>query len=64
MAVVYVSYSLKTGEAITESVVCESMKHAVDERVDLDGESTAMAMSDVFNSPFHIFTALLIYFQK
>ena len=54
MAVVYASYSLRAGEAITESVVRESMEHAVDERVDWDGESMAMAMSDVF-SPFHIF---------
>ena len=48
MAVVYASYSLRTGEAITESVVRESTEHAVDERVDWDGKSMAMAMSDVF----------------
>ena len=41
MAVVYASYSLRTGEAIKESVVRESTKLAVDERVE-DGESMAM----------------------
>ena len=49
MAVVYASYSLRTGEAIKESVVCESMELAVDECVE-DGESMAMPKesSDVF----------------
>ena len=61
MAVMYTSYSLRTGEAIKESVVRESTEPAVDERVE-DGESMAMvnqwqcrmnsirssAMSDVF----------------
>ena len=41
MAVVYASYSLRTGEAIKESVVRESTKFAVDERVE-DGESMVM----------------------
>ena len=45
MVVVYASYSLRTGEAITESVVRESMELAVDERVEI-GES--MAMSNKF----------------
>ena len=40
MAVVYASYSLRTGEAIKESVVCESTEVAV-ERVE-DGESMGM----------------------
>ena len=40
MAVVYASYSLRTGEAIKESVVRESMELAVDERVE-DCESMA-----------------------
>ena len=48
MEVVYASYSLRTGEAITESVVRESTELAVDERIDWDGESMAMATSDVF----------------
>ena len=39
--VVYASYSLRTGEAIKESVVCESTKLAVGEHVE-DGESMAM----------------------
>ena len=47
MEVMYASYSLRTGEAITDSVVHESMELAVDERVDWDGESMAMAMSGV-----------------
>ena len=38
MAIVYARYSL---EAVKESVVCESTKLAVDERVE-DGESMAM----------------------
>ena len=41
MAVVYTSYSLRTGEAIKESVVRESTELAVDKRVE-DGESMAM----------------------
>ena len=41
MAVVYASYSLKTREAIKESVVCESTASPVDERVE-DGESMVM----------------------
>ena len=48
MAVVYASYSLRTGEAITESIARESTEHAVDEYIDWDGESVAMAMSNVF----------------
>ena len=59
MAVVYTSYSLRTGEAIKESVVHESTELKVDERVE-DGESMAMpnefirssAMSDVFTVVF------------
>ena len=38
MAVVYATYSFRTGEAINESVVRESMELAVNERVE-DGES-------------------------
>ena len=45
MAVVYISYSLRIGEAIKESVVCESTELAVDEHVE-NGES--MAMSNEF----------------
>ena len=41
MVVVYASHSLKTGEAITESVVRESMELAVDERVE-NGKSMVM----------------------
>ena len=41
MAVVHASYSLKTGEAIKESVVRESMELTVDESVE-NGESVAM----------------------
>ena len=41
MAVVYVSYSLRTGEAIKESVVRGSTELSVDERVE-DRESMAM----------------------
>ena len=40
MAVVYASYSLRTGEAIKESVVRESTELTVDERIE-DGESMA-----------------------
>ena len=55
MAVVYASYSLRTGEAIKESVVRESTELTANEHVE-DGESMAMwnefykkhAMSDVF----------------
>ena len=38
---VYTSYSLRTGEAIKESIARESMELTVDERVE-DGESMAM----------------------
>ena len=48
MEVVYASCSLRTEEAITESIVGESTELTVDERVDWDGESMAMAMCDVF----------------
>ena len=41
MAVVYTSYSLRTGEAINESVVRESTELLVDERVE-DSKSVAM----------------------
>ena len=41
MAVVYASYSLRTGEAIKESVVYKSTELTVDESVQ-DGESMAM----------------------
>ena len=34
MAVVYTSYSLGTGDAIKESIVCESMELTVDECVE------------------------------
>ena len=69
MEVVYASYSFRTGEAITESVVRESTELAVDERVG-DGESMAMPNELYkkkclcFYSPFRISTALLIYLQK
>ena len=42
MAVVYTSYSLRTREAIKESVVRESTELTVDERVE-DGKSMAMS---------------------
>ena len=62
----YTSYSLRTGEAIKESIVCELTELAVDERVE-DGKSMAMVNEFYkkqchawcFYSPFHIFTALL-----
>ena len=64
MSVVHTSYSLRTGEAIKESVVRESTELAVDERVE-DGESMAMPNEFYknqchvsFYSPFHISTAL------
>ena len=41
MAVVYASYSLRAGEAIKESALCESTELSLDERVE-DGESVAM----------------------
>ena len=41
MAVVYASYSSRTGEAIKESIVRESTELTVDEHVE-DGESMAM----------------------
>ena len=72
----YASYSLRTGEAIKESVVCESTEFAVIERIDV--ESMAMpdefytkqcSMSDVFIVLFislphihylHVFAVLVI----
>ena len=41
MAVVYASYSLRTGEAIKESVLRESTELAVNAHIE-DGESMAM----------------------
>ena len=52
MEVVYTSYSLRAGEAITESVVHKSTELAV-KRIDWDGKSMAIAMS-------HFFTVLFI----
>ena len=52
MAVVYASCSLRTVEAIKESVVCELTKLAVDERVE-DGESIAM-LNEVYNKQCHV----------
>ena len=75
MAVVYASYSSRTGEAIKESVVRESTETmtelAVDERIE-DGESMAMPNEFCkkrchvwcFYSPYHISTILLIYLQN
>ena len=45
MAVVYASYSLRTREAIKESIVRESTELAVDERVE---DSKSMAMPNEF----------------
>ena len=71
MAVVYTSYSLRTGEAIKESVVRKLMELAVNECVE-DGKSMAMPNELYkkqchvwcFYSSFHISTALLIYLHK
>ena len=41
MAVMYANYSLRTGEAIKESIVHESTEPTVDERIE-DGESMVM----------------------
>ena len=49
MAVVYTSYSLRTGE---ENVVRESMELAVDERVE-DGESMAMP-NEFYKNQCHV----------
>ena len=51
MAVVYASYSL-TGEAIKQSVVCESTELAVDERVE-DGESMTM-LNEFYKKQCHV----------
>ena len=51
MAVVYVSYSLRTGEAIKESVVRESTELAV-ECVE-DGESMVMA-NEYYKKQCHV----------
>ena len=52
MAVVYTSYSLRTGEAIKESVVRESMELAVNECVE-DGESMAM-LNELYKKQCHV----------
>ena len=52
MAVVYASYSLRTGEAIKESVVHESTELAVDERVE-DGESMVM-LNEFYKKQCHV----------
>ena len=52
MTVVYVSYSLRTREAIKESVVRESTELAVDERIE-DGESMAMP-NEFYNKQCHV----------
>ena len=49
MAVVYVSYSLRTGETIKESVVRESTELAVDERIE-DDESMRCRMNSIKSS--------------
>ena len=46
------SYSLRTGEAIKGSVVCESMELAVEERVE-DGESMAM-LNEFYKNQYHV----------
>ena len=51
MAVVYASYSLRTGEAIKESIVRESTELAVDECIE-DGES--MVMLNEFYKQCHV----------
>ena len=52
MAVVYVSYSLRIGEAIKESVVHESTELAVNERVE-DGESMVM-LNEFYKKQCHV----------
>ena len=52
MAVVYASYSLRTGEAIKESVVRESTELAVNEHVE-DGKSMAMP-NEFYNEQCHV----------
>ena len=51
MTVVYASYSLRTGEAIKESVVHESTELAV-ERIE-DGESMAMP-NELYKKQCHV----------
>ena len=52
MAVVYASYSLRTGEAIKGSVVRESTELAVEERVE-DGESMVM-LNEFYKNQYHV----------
>ena len=53
MAVVYANYSLRTGEAIKESVVRESTELAArDKRVE-DGESMAMP-NEIYKKQCHV----------
>ena len=64
MEVVYASYSLRTRETITESVVRESTELAVNERIDWDGKWMAMAMSDVLIVLFISLPHFWFIFQK
>ena len=52
MAIMYASYSLRTGEPIKESIVCESMELAVDKCVE-DGESMAM-LNEFYKKQCHV----------
>ena len=52
MAAVYASESLRTGEAIKESVVRESMELVYDERVE-DGESMVM-QNEFYKKQYHV----------
>ena len=60
MAVMYTSYSLRTGEAIKESGVArESTELAVDERVE-DAESMACRMNSISSAMSDVFIVLFI----
>ena len=64
MAVVYANFSLRTGEAIKESVVHESTELTVDECVE-DNESMVM-VNEFYNKQCHmsdVFIVLLISLQ-
>ena len=65
MAVVYASYSLRTGETIKGSVVFESTELAVDARIE-DSESVAMPnefyKSSVMSDVFILFVISLLHF--
>ena len=52
MAVMYASYSFRTGKAINKSVVRDSTELAVDERVE-NGESMAMP-NELYKKQCHV----------